>query len=485
MSSKPGVDSAMVPASSGLPSEVASWVGGDRSVSAFALVPRAEDALKARIALIDSATTSIDIKYFIWKGDASSRLIFSRVLAAVARGVRVRILVDDLNLAATDAEMSSLDNAEGLSIRIWNPSQRRSILGTLADYAEAFDSMNKRMHNKMILTDGHLGLIGGRNIADEYFGLTNKYNFLDLDVVVAGPIVGDVGSAFDDYWNADLAVPPGDLTPADPDFDLEDFTAQEESFDDVDTALLARFPTSGRDWASWFEGVRGRWHLGKAVYLQDEPVAAGEESKRLAELIDDFAAEVDDELDVVSAYLLPSDRTLNTLKQIAASGARVRVLTGTQESVNHTAAYAHYRKDRGRILDTGAELYEIDGQPSPDVRRAADTPPAAGKYVAIHLKGMVADRKECFIGSLNLDPRAMDINTEGGLLVTSEGLGEELAELVDHLTSPENGWHVVQNDDGALEWHGKGTVQNQSPDRGGVQEAMAKVFGVIPIRSQL
>ena len=485
MTDEPQPTTALDATTEGLPFEIASWVEGGDTTSAFALVPRADDALKARLALIDSATSSLDIKYFIWKGDASSRLVFGRLLDAVARGVRVRILIDDLNLVANDAELAALDAVDGLSIRIWNPSKRRSLVGTLADYAEAFDSMNKRMHNKMVLADGHVGLIGGRNIADEYFGLTNKYNFLDLDVIVAGPVIGEIADAFDQYWGADLSVPASAIDEPDPVFDFEEFARAEHDFDASDAALLGAFPIEGRDWRPWFERVRDRWHLGTARYLQDAPVAAGEEDERLADIIDRFAIQVESELDLVSAYLLPNERMLTTMRDIAAGGVRVRVVTGTQESVNHTAAYAHYRKDRRRILDTGAELYEIDGQPSPEVRRAADTAPAAGKYVAIHLKGMVADRRECFIGSLNLDPRAMDINTEGGLLVLSEGLGAELAEMVDRLVSPENGWHVREGADGDLEWHGKGRIESRSPDRGGVQEAMARVFGVIPIRSQL
>jgi putative cardiolipin synthase len=137
------------------------------------------------------------------------------------------------------------------------------------------------------------------------------------------------------------------------------------------------------------------------------------------------------------------------------------------------------------VLDTGAELYEIDGQPSPEVRRTVDTPPASGKFVAIHLKGILIDRREAFLGSLNLDPRAMEINTEGGLLIQSKGLGEELGQLVDTLTSPENAWRVSRNEAGDLQWVGKGEVRTSSPDRGPVQEALARIYGTLPIRDQL
>lgn len=482
--SSPGMEDALRPAADGLLADVASWVEGDE-LSAFSLVPRADDALKARLALIDSAVSSLDIKYFIWKGDESSRLVFARLMEAAARGVRVRILIDDLNLDASDEELAQLDAHPNVAICIFNPTENRSTIGALLDYAGAFDDMNKRMHNKMVLADGHVGLLGGRNIANEYFGLTNKYNFLDLDVIVAGPVVAEVGIAFDEYWNTDLAVPaPDPENPVDP-IDLDAFVERERAFTDEHLELLAHFSIDRRDWREWFGRLAQRWHLGTATYIHDEPVGAGRESGRLLEFVDIMSGTTESELDLVSAYLLPDQALLDGIAQEVAKGVRVRVVTGTQESINHTPVYAHYRKDIGDILDTGAELYEIDGQPSPEVRRAADTPPAAGKFVAIHLKGMVRDRREAFLGSLNLDPRAMDINTEGGLLIQSEGLGAELGAMVDTLTTPANAWRVSRDEADDPVWRGKGEVLSRSPDRGPIQEGLARLFSVLPIRDQL
>ncbi len=386
---------------------------------------------------------------------------------------------------AADDELAQLDAHPNVAICVFNPTERRSPIGGLLDYAGAFDDMNKRMHNKMVVADGHVALLGGRNIANEYFGLTNTYNFLDLDVIVAGPVVAELGEAFDEYWNTDLAVPASDPDTPVNRIDLDQFIAEERAFSEEHLDLLAQLPIERHDWRDWFVRVADRWHFGTATYIHDEPVRAGEESGRLLEFVDIVTGPTEAELDLISAYLLPSRDLLDDIADEVDRGVRVRVVTGTQEAINHTPVYAHYRKDIPDILETGAELYEIDGQPSPEVRRAADTPPAAGKFVAIHLKGILRDRKEAFLGSLNLDPRAMDINTEGGLLIQSEGLGRELGEMIDTLTSAENAWRVARTQDGEIRWRGKGQELSRSPDRGPVQEGLARFFSILPIRDQL
>ena len=157
----PGMSTALPKAESGVLAELATRLPGDGS-SAFALLPRADDSLKARMALIDSATTSLDIKYFIWKGDASGSLVFLHLIEAAERGVRVRLLIDDLNLVAEDEELAALDKHPNIAINLWNPTEGRSVIGGLLSYAGSFDDLNKRMHNKMILADGHVSVTGGR-----------------------------------------------------------------------------------------------------------------------------------------------------------------------------------------------------------------------------------------------------------------------------------------------------------------------------------
>ena len=306
-----------------------------------------------------------------------------------------------------------------------------------------------------------------------------------MDVLVVGPVVADVGDYFDEYWASDLCVSVSEISPNAEPMDLSAFIVDERERGAEHADLLEPLGLDRGDWRDWLESADTRWHLGTALYVHDDPVGAGMETKRLADYLDEVAAPTEHELDLVSAYLIPSDTMLANVKSHTDKGVRVRIVTGTQESINHTAAYAHYRGDIGKILDSGAELYEIDGQPPEDVRRAADTPPHAGSYVAIHLKGLISDRRFSFIGSLNLDPRAMDINTEGGLLIDSVGLAGELAGIVDILTDDDHAWRVTRGDDGSLVWTGRGTRRGGSPNRGNVQRLAANLFEQLPIRSQL
>lgn len=461
------MERALPPAATGLLAETAARIGGEANESAFALIERAADALLWRLALVDSATDSLDIQYFNWKGDAAGTLLFSRVIEAAARGVRVRLLVDDLDLDVDPEALAELDQHTNIAINLWNP-------------------IHNRMHNKMLLADGRFAITGGRNVANEYFGLDEKYNFLDLEVLVAGPTVVEMGRAFDEYWTSTPSTSLSQVVRASRLGNLADFVASAEGVVDESGNLLERFPTRPQDWAERFEYLPERWHLGVAQWLQDQPVPAGDDDIRLGEIVDLTAAPVGDELYVISAYLIPVGDLLANLKHLVADGVRVKVVTGTMESVNHTASYAHYRKSIRAILDAGAELYEVDGQPMASVREAAETPPVQGKYVAIHLKGLAADRDKVFVGSLDLDPRTLVINTEAGLYVESPGLGGELVDWYEQVTAPGNAWRVTKDDvTGKLTWTSGDEARDSSPDRGPTQRFAADFLESLPIRSQL
>ena len=249
--------------------------------------------------------------------------------------------------------------------------------------------------------------------------------------------------------------------------------------------LLDNFPTEAHNWRAEFVESAKTWHRGTANYIQDDPVSAGQETLRLTDMLQRLAAQNQEELILASGYLLPTPEIFDALRDEIDQGVRVRLLTGTMEAINHTPVYAHYRKHIDTILDMGAELYEIDANPQPEIQESVHVPPVKGGYTAIHLKAMVGDRKRAFLGSLNLDPRALVINTEGGLYIESDSFAAELTDWLEELMSPDNAWRVSRTDSGQLRWTSNRGTRDRSPDRGGVHRALATVFSVLPIEDQL
>ena len=479
-----GDEHALDPAPSGVLAELTEDLH-DEGQSAFKLLRGARESFRWRIAVVESATVSLDIKYFIWKADPTGSLLISRIIEAAQRGVRVRLLVDDLNLADDDRDIAALDATDNISIKLFNPTRSRNLFGVLGDYASAFHEMNRRMHNKMIVADGHIVVLGGRNIADEYFGLSPKYNFLDLDFLAAGSVVPEISMAFDAYWNAELAKPIAEIAQPREGWSLDRILDRERTVISDNADLLSSFPTEPRDWRAEFIESAKTWHSGGAHYIQDEPVSAGQETLRLTDMLQRLAAQNQDELILASGYLLPTPEIFEALRNEIGAGVRVRLLTGTMEAINHTPVYAHYRKHIDTILDIGAELYEIDAHPQPEIQETVNVPPVQGEYTAIHLKAMVGDRKRAFLGSLNLDPRALVINTEGGLYIESDTFAAELTDWLEELMSPDNAWRVSRTKSGHIQWASNHGTRDRSPDRGGVHRALASVFSILPIEDQL
>ncbi len=449
------MDQALPAAPEGLLADTAARIGGDADESAFVLIERAEDALLWRLALIDSATESLDLQYSIWKGDEAGALLFSRLIEAAARGVRVRFLVDEFDLDVDERELAELDQHTSVAINFWNADARP-------------------MLDRLLLADGRFAVVGGRNVANEHFGLDDRFNFLDLEVLAAGPVVADLGDAFDSNWISEPSISIARLVRATTLSNLARFAALgQERLEH--SALLGRISINAQDWAERFEYLPERWNPGTARWIEGD--RAG-----VAKLT---ATPVHDELLVVAACLVPVAELLASLERLVADGVTVTVVTGSMGATNHIAVYAHYRKHIGTILEAGAELYEVDGRPMAALREAAETPPAHGKYVAMGLSGLVGDRSQVFVGSVGFDARALVVNPEGGLFIESPGLGDAVAAWYRVVTAPGNAWRLTKDpSSGTLTWTSGDEVRDSSPDRGPTQRFVADLLESLPIRSR-
>jgi putative cardiolipin synthase len=481
------VHSLPAPAS-GLLSEVSSLFAEKHGPgrSGFTLLEGNEEALTWRLALVDEATQSIDIQYFIWQGDEAGLLLFDRLLRAADRGVRVRLLVDDLVFSAKERSIAAIDMHPNIDLKVFNPGRiRGNALGGAVEFLFRFKELNRRMHNKLFIVDNRLALVGGRNIGNAYFGLGKKYNFRDLGVLVAGPVLEELSRAYDRYWNAELAYPGSLMSDKATAADLGILREGLKKDLAEGSDLLASYPQRPRRWREELLRLPDSLVPGEAHFIQDEPVLIGEEEYRLTDMLRHIAGPSEVELTVVSPYFIPPGGMLERLEELSSRGVKVSVLTASMTSNNHTAAHSHYKKYRRRILATGAELFEFKGQPSAELRAISDVPPAEAKFISLHVKAIVADGRRCFVGSLNLDPRALVLNTENGLYIESPELCGELDGMFDGMMSPENAWRVTMKEDYTLWWESSSGITGFQPARSFFQRVADFFLRLIPIESQM
>lgn len=479
---------ALAPARSGILKDVESAVldGKDERQSAFMLLEGNEEALNWRLALVDHASSSIDAQYFIWDSDESALLLFERLLQAADRGVKVRLILDDLALSAKDKNLAAISRYPNIELKIFNPNRiRRSRIGSLVEFILYFKELNRRMHNKMFVVDNRFAIVGGRNIGDAYFGLAEKYNNSDLDVLTTGPVVPEVSSSFDEYWNQSIAVPSRVLSKKGSKEDIDILREKIMiALQEADEKIFS-YPINQKDWSSELGRLQNQMKFGSATFLQDDPAVVDDDLPRLLEMITDASNPSEEEVRIVSPYFIPGDDFLKEVKLVVDRGIKVKFLTGSLGSNNHTVAHSHYKKYRRRILETGAELYEFRHDPSEQVLKVSNVPPVVAQFISLHTKTLVGDRDRCFIGSLNLDPRSVVINTENGMLIDSPELADELASYIDHLMAPENSWQVYLDEKNRIRWKSSLGVVSRQPARNFSQRIADFIFRLLPIESQL
>jgi len=418
--------------------------------SGFYLLPSGIDAFVARILLIDAAERTLDLQYYIFQGDITPKLVVGSLLAAADRGVRIRLLVDDWNIQGKDFSLAMIDAHPNIEVRVFNPiaGSRSSYLSRPLHYLFGADRIKKRMHNKVFVVDNTVVIVGGRNIGDEYFQAQHDVNFEDMDLVAMGPIAKEVSDGFDEYWNHELAIP------------IRAFVSQELGAEEVQKArlilgqhrkamtdteygrklresdLLNRFGTGDLPIA---------WAQGEVLYDRPARVSTSEAidpsnymSPRLWEII----GEAQSETLMISPYFVPREAGVEMFAKMRGRGVKVKILTNSLAS-NDVAlthgGYARYRKD---LLKLGVDLFEL--RPVPGQREKKEHTQIGGSSgAALHAKTFILDRKVLFVGTLNLDPRSVWMDTQNGIVVRSETLAGQAARLFEESTSMHRSFRVA------------------------------------------
>jgi putative cardiolipin synthase len=465
-------------------SRIASAHGG--SASGFRLLARNEDALLWRLALIDSARNSLDLQYYVWFGDKAGQLMMARVIAAADRGVRVRLLFDDLNtllhdmtsVELRDAALAMIDRHPKIEMRVFNAWRHRDLLGRAGEAVAEFGRLNRRMHNKQMIADNRVAIIGGRNIGDEYFGLHAGFNFHDLDVLGVGPVARQASSIFDRYWNSDWVrrIP---ITEARPEAEQRS-AAEAEALAALEANARSRLLLDGRQaWSGDLVALGGSLHAGRSTVHTDSPSRAANVHNLVPEAFRALMRSARSEVMITNAYIIPDANFMADLRELASRGVRVRILTNSLASHDVPAVNSHYEGWRRPILETGAELHEF--RPDAAIKASiVEFAPFRGDFAGLHTKAMVIDRRRSFVGSMNLDPRSEVINSEMGIVIDSEPLAAALAAEMERDMRPANSWRVTVQPDGSLAWASDRETLVTQPARSFMQRVENLVFKLFP-----
>ncbi|MEJ2522123.1 MAG: phospholipase D family protein [Gammaproteobacteria bacterium] len=475
---RPAPSYAMPPADSGILHEMAQKVFADHGpeYSGFALLDSSYDGLAMRLALIDSAQSSLDILTYLWYPDVSGRLILERAVRAAQRGVHVRLVIDDLLTAGQDALMANLQNQPNIELRLFNPWRNRDLGSRAGEMIAEMERLNSRMHDKLLVADGNAAVVGGRNIGDHYFGLSEAYNFHDLDLLGVGHIAHQANQMFDHFWNSEWVVSAANLdTPPDPELARRQWQGIQEKTRTAEQ--LAAFPRLPKDWTTELAAVEAGLHYGTSQLVFDE-VSAPEITQSMIASMFALFGQARQELLITNAYLVPAEPGIEFLEGLAQAGVDVKLLTNSLASHDVPAVNSHYEAWRDDILRAGAELYEFRADAA--IRSLVEVPPVTGEFVGLHTKAAVIDRRYAFIGSMNLDPRSANINTEMGAIVDSPGLAEALARLMERDMSGENAWQVRLDEAGRLSWTNSDETVTKQPSRDFMQEVMNVIFKIVP-----
>ena len=399
----------------------------------FLLLKSGLDAFVARAILTHHAERSIDLQYYLYHSDLVGYLFMDLLVKAADRGVRVRLLVDDMDLEGRDVGMIALDSHPNIELRVFNPFDRD--LGRLSQYVSGFGSVTRRMHNKSFTVDNKATVVGGRNIGNEYFDADPTLEFADLDVMAFGGVVQDVSHSFDLYWNSELSYPVTtiiDERPVEEDIKgmfnkLEEYAEQHKDSDYMNAL-------QGSDLANRMRAKKVEYIYGNAVVVYDLPEKISSDRNatelHLMTQLEPYFEGIKNELIIFSPYFVPGKEGVEFFKMLTDKGVRVKILTNSLASNDVSVVHAGYSKYRKALLLAGVELYEMDKKLTRKQRKEKKGVAGSSK-ASLHAKSFVLDREKVFIGSLNLDPRSFYENSEIGVIIESKEMAAGMAENFD------------------------------------------------------
>jgi putative cardiolipin synthase len=459
--------------------------------SAFRLVSEGTEAFVTRIQMARLAERSLDVQSYIWHADLTGAYFAQELLRAADRGVKVRVLLDDMDARKQNDAIAALAAHPGIQVRTFNPyASRKGTFSFLTESLFNFSRINRRMHNKSWIADNRLAIAGGRNIGDEYFGANEDVNFVDLDFAMAGPVVRDVSASFDRYWNSASAYPM-EL--------LDGKRVTSEALQKLRTYLDTHATTA--EGARYSEALRadqgirqmlaGDWPMHWASnyrFVADDPAkvtmkkddAQVTQITQVGAVLQPMMQDTQQQLSVISPYFVPGKEGTKFLTGIAGSGKSVGVLTNSLVANDVAAVHGGYSRARKPLLEGGVKLWEL----KPLKGDSTDSSMFGSSGASLHTKAFAVDGRILFVGSYNLDPRSTWLNCEQGVMVENEALAKQLEDIFSRQTSGEHAWSVAIDAD-ELEWSDGKAQFDSDPQASAWRRFQAWLFRTLNMDAQL
>ncbi len=459
--------------------------------SAFHLLDDGLSAFVARAVLIDQAQHSLDLQYYIFRQDVSGKILIAKLIQAAERGVRVRILLDDIGSALDNRWLATFNHHPNIELRVFNPVRGRSGLSRALQQAGTFSQTNRRMHNKLLVADSMIAITGGRNIGDQYFSNTHV-DFQDLDVLAIGEIVKPSHQYFDDYWNHVLSVPIDLLIELDSEKSFSQLSSLTNQY--LQDAKNSEFINALKQSNFLTQLRQGRLDLswGNAYVYADPPDKALTEveigfEEMLGSKIGQVLANGQQRLLITSAYFVPTSAGMEFLQKQLKQGVEISILTNALSTTDVSAVHSKYRYYREPLIKAGAKLWELRSSAKQTKRQKWFR---SRSQASLHAKTFVIDQDKSIVGSANFDPRSIKINTEMAILIVSASLNQKLARIFENLTTPESAWKLELDEDEDLSWHAidkeqQPLVYDKEPETSWWMRFKVWLVSILPIEDQI
>ena len=480
----PSTTLPLQPAQTAIDRELAPLLAREKGRSGVILLPEGLDAFAARVMATRQAGRSLDVQYYIWHDDVTGRLLARELWMAAKRGVRVRLLLDDMNAVSKDAKWLALDGHPNVEIRLYNPFRNRAGIERVAEMLQRLASINHRMHNKAWIADGRAAIVGGRNIGVEYFDASEEANFRDLDALVFGPVVAQASHHFDTYWNSAAVIPMSALRRKQGPMPAEVVAAMSQESRSAEARKYLQRVASRDSLKAYAEGgLSPHWSANLRI-VADPPIKRGDQPREgwMVDGIREQLLTTQHQALLISPYFVPGEATTRYLVDAAASGKQIGIITNSLAANDVVAVHGGYAKRRETLLRGNVQLHELKP-------RAVSAAGLGSSGASLHTKAYVLDGRRGFIGSFNLDPRSAYLNTEMGLMFDDPAIAAGVREQYLRLSSPEASYWVDLDGSGHLRWLDRAPspprLHRQEPGAGWMRRWNARLMGWLPIESQL
>jgi len=414
-------------------------------------------SMVARAWLTEYAEKTIDIQYFIFSMDNVGLIACDYLIRAADRGVKIRIIVDDIMVDADIQDILTFASHENITVKIYNPGVNlgKNLFSKLKKFTTDFRSANQRMHNKTFIVDGKVVITGGRNIADEYFDYDHEYNFRDRDILLLGNVSQTINTSFNQFWNSDLSKEvttiiddlPTNAT-AENRFDkLHEYACNPENFWPQIRTRIANLPNT-------FKTINDSGNL---VWLDDVQFISDHPGKNDGEqglggggasttALIDLVKNAKTSIEIQTPYLITTSLAQDLFREATERGVKIRILTNSLASTDNVEAFSSYQSDRETLLKTGVRIFEFkpDAEERINIMTGELQATLEDKPIfGLHAKSMVIDNKITVVGTFNLDPRSANLNTECVVVVKSAQISKGVLNGMEIEFKPENSWETT------------------------------------------